>query len=47
MTEFTYPVKDSGLPELWLEFFKEVDLIINITKHELVPKHILLSEKEK
>lgn len=29
------------------EQFKEEDLLVNITKHELVPKHILLSDKEK
>lgn len=30
-----------------LEIFHESDLLINITKHELVPKHTLLSEVEK
>ena len=29
------------------EHFKEEDLLVNITKHELVPKHILLSDEEK
>jgi len=29
------------------EQFKEEDLLVNITKHELVPKHILLSDEEK
>lgn len=29
------------------EHFKEEDLLVNITKHELVPKHILLSDDEK
>jgi len=27
--------------------FKEEDLLVNITKHELVPRHILLSDEEK
>lgn len=29
------------------EHFKEEDLLVNITKHELVPTHILLSAQEK
>ncbi|KAF1816386.1 RPB5 subunit of DNA-directed RNA polymerase [Eremomyces bilateralis CBS 781.70] len=34
------------LPHI-IELFKETDLLVNITKHELVPKHILLSREEK
>ena len=30
-----------------IETFHENDLLVNITKHELVPKHILLSVEEK
>jgi len=30
-----------------LETFQESDLLVNITHHELVPKHILLSPQEK
>lgn len=30
-----------------IEVFKEEDLLVNITRHELVPKHILLSPQEK
>ena len=29
------------------ETFPESDLLVNITKHELVPKHVLLSDDEK
>ena len=29
------------------EHFKEEDLLVNITRHELVPTHILLSDEEK
>ena len=30
-----------------MEIFREEDLLVNISKHELVPKHILLSAEEK
>jgi DNA-directed RNA polymerase I, II, and III subunit RPABC1 len=30
-----------------IEMFHESDLVINITRHELVPKHVLLSHAEK
>lgn len=30
-----------------VQIFEEQDLLVNITKHELVPKHILLSKAEK
>lgn len=30
-----------------IETFQETDLVVNITHHELVPKHILLSQDEK
>lgn len=34
------------LPRI-IEVFHEQDLLVNITKHELVPKHVLLSGEEK
>ncbi|EME42651.1 hypothetical protein DOTSEDRAFT_73472 [Dothistroma septosporum NZE10] len=30
-----------------MEIFREEDLLVNISKHELVPKHVLLSPEEK
>lgn len=33
--------------ETRIECFVETDLLVNITHHELVPKHVLLSKKEK
>jgi DNA-directed RNA polymerase I, II, and III subunit RPABC1 len=30
-----------------IETFQEQDLLVNVTHHELVPKHVLLSEEEK
>eukprot|EP00826_Nyctotherus_ovalis_P052386 TRINITY_DN662_c0_g1_i8.p3 TRINITY_DN662_c0_g1~~TRINITY_DN662_c0_g1_i8.p3 ORF type:complete len:137 (+),score=25.00 TRINITY_DN662_c0_g1_i8:345-755(+) len=30
-----------------IEYFMEEDLVINITEHELVPRHVVLSDDEK
>jgi len=37
----------SGVPNQICEHFQEQDLLVNITKHELVPRHVLLSQEEK
>lgn len=36
-----------SLHPLIMEIFMEQDLLVNITQHELVPKHVLLSAEEK
>lgn len=33
--------------DITAEIFPEADLLVNITKHELVPQHVLLSDQEK
>ena len=38
------PLIDRGIIA---EHFREEDLLVNITRHELVPKHVLLSDEEK
>lgn len=36
-----------GLKPIEVEIFREEDLLVNISRHELVPKHVLLSSGEK
>ncbi|KAL1311525.1 hypothetical protein AAFC00_001646 [Neodothiora populina] len=40
-------IKQAANLPITIEVFSEQDLLVNITKHELVPKHILLSPEEK
>lgn len=37
----------NGIPGRICEHFQEQELLVNITLHELVPKHVLLSPQEK
>jgi DNA-directed RNA polymerases I, II, and III subunit RPABC1 len=46
LTASALKVIPTVLPSI-IETFLESDLLVNITRHELVPKHILLSKTEK
>jgi RNA polymerase Rpb5, C-terminal domain len=37
----------TSVPDCLLEHFTEEELLVNITDHQLVPRHILLSPEEK
>lgn len=39
--------KAATMLPIGVELFEEQDLLVNITRHELVPKHILLAPEEK
>ncbi len=44
----TAPAKKHILKgKLWIELFSEDELVLNITKHKLMPKHTLLTPQEK
>jgi DNA-directed RNA polymerase I, II, and III subunit RPABC1 len=34
-------------PKMFIELFQEAELLVNITEHVLVPKHIVLTEDDK
>ena len=40
-------MEDLKKSKVILEHFRESELIVNITQHELVPKHVPLKDKEK
>ena len=35
------------IPSVWLEHFKEAELLVDITQHQLVPQHQVLTAAEK
>lgn len=47
MTPSASKVIQTMAPKYLLEQFAEMELVVNITEHQLVPQHILLSEEEK
>ena len=47
LDELAQPREDEDSPVLKIEYFVEDELLINITQHELVPKHQVITEEEK
>lgn len=47
MTPSARQAMRSAAPEFLMEDFLESEMLINITEHELVPQHILMTEDEK
>lgn len=47
ITPFAKQVLQNLAPRLRMEQFHESELLVNITEHVLVPKHVLLTEDEK
>ncbi|XP_053993207.1 DNA-directed RNA polymerases I, II, and III subunit RPABC1-like [Hylaeus volcanicus] len=47
LTVFAKDAMSDAAPNHIIEWFLESELLINITKHELVPRHILLTDSEK
>jgi DNA-directed RNA polymerase I, II, and III subunit RPABC1 len=39
--------RPDGSEGVTIELFKESELLVNITKHHLVPQHIVLTNEEK
>ncbi|KAF8822906.1 Dna-directed Rna polymerase II RPB5 [Cardiosporidium cionae] len=47
LTSFARDAINAAAPRLIIEYFLESELLVNITHHELVPKHIPLVNEEK
>jgi len=47
MTPSAVKVLTTMSPKYLLEHFSELELVINITEHQLVPQHIVLTDDEK
>ncbi|KAL8270759.1 hypothetical protein Esti_005314 [Eimeria stiedai] len=47
LTAFAKDAIAEAAPRHIIEFFMESELLVNITKHELVPKHVPLTPEEK
>ncbi|EZG55401.1 putative DNA-directed RNA polymerase II [Gregarina niphandrodes] len=47
MTAFARNAIAELAPQRHIEYFMEAELLVNITRHELVPRHIPLSDEEK
>lgn len=46
LQEMAHPA-DPSKPKRFVELFEELELLVNITEHIFVPKHVLLTEEEK
>lgn len=46
LSEMAHPA-DPNKPKRIVELFEELELLVNITEHIFVPKHVLLAEEEK
>jgi DNA-directed RNA polymerases I, II, and III subunit RPABC1 len=47
ITSFAKQSLAACAPQLLMEMFLEAELLVNITEHVLVPKHMLLTEHQK
>eukprot|EP01087_Luapelamoeba_hula_P013116 TRINITY_DN3731_c0_g1_i1.p1 TRINITY_DN3731_c0_g1~~TRINITY_DN3731_c0_g1_i1.p1 ORF type:complete len:141 (+),score=14.14 TRINITY_DN3731_c0_g1_i1:257-679(+) len=47
LTAFGRTALQEAAPTFLLEHFTEAELLVNITRHQLVPRHFVLSESEK
>jgi DNA-directed RNA polymerase I, II, and III subunit RPABC1 len=47
MTPFAKQCLSEMAPKYYIELFQEAELLVNITKHSLVPQHRILTKEEK